>query len=170
MSFFFFSSRRRHTRLTCDWSSDVCSSDLAGAGKTARVAARQATGGAGIRGIAAGKWRAGEAIEGLRGIAGRIQRPDYRRGHRGSAAGDVGQFSARHKLMSAVLDTHTELWELGKSVLARSWALTVGLRKPRLGKYGSASFSRAASESGAGRCREQERRRGICQAACGTLR
>src|SRR6266571_7120495 len=26
--FFFFSSRRRHTRLTCDWSSDVCSSDL----------------------------------------------------------------------------------------------------------------------------------------------
>src|SRR6267142_4549323 len=28
--FFFFSSRRRHTRLTCDWSSDVCSSDLFG--------------------------------------------------------------------------------------------------------------------------------------------
>src|SRR4051812_50002653 len=27
---FFFSSRRRHTRLTCDWSSDVCSSDLRG--------------------------------------------------------------------------------------------------------------------------------------------
>src|SRR5205085_8063597 len=30
--FFFFSSRRRHTRFDCDWSSDVCSSDL-----TARV-------------------------------------------------------------------------------------------------------------------------------------
>src|SRR6266481_8977390 len=29
--FFFFSSRRRHTRWNCDWSSDVCSSDL-GAG------------------------------------------------------------------------------------------------------------------------------------------
>src|SRR6266480_6181481 len=28
--FFFFSSRRRHTRLTCEWSSDVCSSDLTG--------------------------------------------------------------------------------------------------------------------------------------------
>src|SRR5436190_7713294 len=27
---FFFSSRRRHTRSLCDWSSDVCSSDLAG--------------------------------------------------------------------------------------------------------------------------------------------
>src|SRR2546430_8084558 len=28
MCFFFFSSRRRHTRFDCDWSSDVCSSDL----------------------------------------------------------------------------------------------------------------------------------------------
>src|SRR5256885_11159968 len=28
--FFFFSSRRRHTRLQGDWSSDVCSSDLIG--------------------------------------------------------------------------------------------------------------------------------------------
>src|SRR5256885_5665692 len=26
--YFFFSSRRRHTRLQGDWSSDVCSSDL----------------------------------------------------------------------------------------------------------------------------------------------
>src|SRR5262249_59969486 len=30
--FFFFSSRRRHTRLVSDWSSDVCSSDLSAAG------------------------------------------------------------------------------------------------------------------------------------------
>src|SRR5690606_39770078 len=28
---YFFSSRRRHTRFSRDWSSDVCSSDLAGA-------------------------------------------------------------------------------------------------------------------------------------------
>src|SRR5438093_12940550 len=28
MQYFFFSSRRRHTRLVSDWSSDVCSSDL----------------------------------------------------------------------------------------------------------------------------------------------
>src|SRR2546430_3907089 len=28
--YFFFSSRRRHTRFDCDWSSDVCSSDLPG--------------------------------------------------------------------------------------------------------------------------------------------
>src|SRR5438128_12307657 len=31
--FFFFSSRRRHTRCYRDWSSDVCSSDLAAAGE-----------------------------------------------------------------------------------------------------------------------------------------
>src|SRR5438067_4258588 len=34
---FFFSSRRRHTRSKRDWSSDVCSSDLIGAGPGARV-------------------------------------------------------------------------------------------------------------------------------------
>src|SRR5438309_5584718 len=33
--FFFFSSRRRHTRWNCDWSSDVCSSDLIRFAKTA---------------------------------------------------------------------------------------------------------------------------------------
>src|SRR6266481_8568710 len=31
--FFFFSSRRRHTRWNCDWSSDVCSSDLPAVGR-----------------------------------------------------------------------------------------------------------------------------------------
>src|SRR2546430_13633297 len=35
--FFFFSSRRRHTRFDCDWSSDVCSSDLARPGRGDRV-------------------------------------------------------------------------------------------------------------------------------------
>src|SRR2546429_1039833 len=32
MEFFFFSSRRRHTRCSRDWSSDVCSSDLTNRG------------------------------------------------------------------------------------------------------------------------------------------
>src|SRR5688572_8858476 len=36
MFFFFFSSRRRHTRFDCDWSSDVCSSDLGVQGLTDR--------------------------------------------------------------------------------------------------------------------------------------
>src|SRR5256886_3605653 len=34
--FFFFSSRRRHTRFDCDWSSDVCSSDLGEYGELLR--------------------------------------------------------------------------------------------------------------------------------------
>src|SRR5260370_23490563 len=38
---FFFSSRRRHTRFKCDWSSDVCSSDLASS-SPASLAASQA--------------------------------------------------------------------------------------------------------------------------------
>src|SRR5690242_12483341 len=36
---FFFSSSRRHTRLTCDWSSDVCSSDLSCSRTGARTTA-----------------------------------------------------------------------------------------------------------------------------------
>src|SRR5256884_666489 len=39
LSFFFFSSRRRHTRCSRDWSSDVCSSDLRG-GSAPRGAGR----------------------------------------------------------------------------------------------------------------------------------
>src|SRR5256886_9776356 len=37
---FFFSSRRRHTRFDCDWSSDVCSPDLID-GSAARITAVQ---------------------------------------------------------------------------------------------------------------------------------
>src|SRR5256884_4691962 len=36
--FFFFSSRRRHTRCSRDWSSDVCSSDLSRRAATGRPA------------------------------------------------------------------------------------------------------------------------------------
>src|SRR5436309_16057575 len=38
LSIFFFSSRRRHTRFSRDWSSDACSSDLVnGGGRGSRV-------------------------------------------------------------------------------------------------------------------------------------
>src|SRR5438067_11301724 len=50
--YFFFSSRRRHTRSKRDWSSDVCSSDLL-------WAARLAGGTAGPGAL--GGWRAGTA-------------------------------------------------------------------------------------------------------------
>src|SRR5688572_33490832 len=38
---FFFSSRRRHTRFDCDWSSDVCSSDLGGHAQLRGLARRR---------------------------------------------------------------------------------------------------------------------------------
>src|SRR5919112_1866834 len=60
--FFFFSSRRRHTRYWRDWSSDVCSSDLAkrvdGAHLCARIRPRFEHGGGVHRPAAAQAWRA----------------------------------------------------------------------------------------------------------------
>src|SRR5205814_3596412 len=53
--FFFFSSRRRHTRCLSDWSSDVCSSDLV-------VTESRSGGGAG-----AGAGGVGAAVPGGRG-------------------------------------------------------------------------------------------------------
>src|SRR4051812_49721047 len=57
--FFFFSSRRRHTRLTCDWSSDVCSSDL--------HPGVLRGGGAGLQGGARQRHRAPGGVARLRG-------------------------------------------------------------------------------------------------------
>src|SRR6266481_8376925 len=45
MFYFFFSSRRRHTRWNCDWSSDVCSSDLGLTGLRGRPQGASASGG-----------------------------------------------------------------------------------------------------------------------------
>src|SRR5256885_3802511 len=60
--FFFFSSRRRHTRLQGDWSSDVCSSDLLFLVEVGRDAAAVVVDRAGAVGI--------ERDEHLRGMAG----------------------------------------------------------------------------------------------------
>src|SRR6266536_6068412 len=78
MSFFFFSSRRRHTRSTRDWSSDVCSSDLVEAvgGLSSSASKREgARGGwtstpaAGIRTVgipdSASRWRPHRAPEAI---------------------------------------------------------------------------------------------------------
>src|SRR2546422_9877436 len=58
--FFFFSSRRRHTRCSRDWSSDVCSSDLAPRSchslhRSTRAAHRTARGGTGVAGEEIGR-------------------------------------------------------------------------------------------------------------------
>src|SRR5690606_40122832 len=86
--FFFFSTRRRHTSFSRDWSSDVCSSDLS----TARDPSR-----------AAGSTALGEIVQGLGGGLARhkaellfqtpvaenravLQEPDLRRAEIGRAS------------------------------------------------------------------------------------
>src|SRR6266496_5157823 len=49
LSFFFFSSRRRHTRSLRDWSSDVCSSDLGPLPGEVRLLAAEVAVGGGLR-------------------------------------------------------------------------------------------------------------------------
>src|SRR5256885_2898460 len=61
---FFFSSRRRHTRLQGDWSSDVCSSDLGARRHADRVLRRAA------RGVQAGGRSAAQPARGRRGQRG----------------------------------------------------------------------------------------------------
>src|SRR6266496_4079011 len=66
--YFFFSSRRRHTRSLRDWSSDVCSSDLSRGGREAVAAGR--AGGAAARGAVARRHGARQAGRDARAGAG----------------------------------------------------------------------------------------------------
>src|SRR2546430_4980894 len=54
--FFFFSSRRRHTRFDCDWSSDVCSSDLLSASGNTSNRATSARAAIAVRRIVDPSW------------------------------------------------------------------------------------------------------------------
>src|SRR5204863_5493319 len=63
----FFSSRRRHTRSLRDWSSDVCSSDLAGGGRCLAI---------GIRIVEDGRPQSVGALAGAEGRDLRLQRRD----------------------------------------------------------------------------------------------
>src|SRR6266480_3445120 len=85
---FFFSSRRRHTRLTCDWSSDVCSSDLEAVRKSRQAAARAARshGRVYVTGCAANL--AGDAFSGLPPNVTVVARPSEETP--ALVAGDVG--------------------------------------------------------------------------------
>src|SRR2546430_7940952 len=78
---FFFSSRRRHTRFDCDWSSDVCSSDLGDEPRVCRatrIEARHQTRGAWRHeGSARGSLK--RRIARIRGKTGREDRNERRR-------------------------------------------------------------------------------------------
>src|SRR6266581_9124521 len=97
MKLFFFSSRRRHTRWTGDWSSDVCSSDLAGVGAAggAPGAPRPAGGGAGRRPL--------RPVPGLqRGRPPRRRRLPERLGEAAVGAGDHQALNLTGALKEAV--------------------------------------------------------------------
>src|SRR5256885_3723021 len=87
--FFFFSSRRRHTRLQGDWSSDVCSSDLAG------IAAQE---GGHARGGGAAPCALPPGAD-LAGRPGAVRRHPCARGaaHRGGGA-EIGRASCRERV------------------------------------------------------------------------
>src|SRR5207248_6637441 len=72
---FFFSSRRRHTRSYGDWSSDVCSSDLAGSGGDGR--SDEVRGGGGTARVPRGTHPAEDVRDGqqpARGIGWKVER------------------------------------------------------------------------------------------------
>src|SRR5436189_1219232 len=60
-AFFFFSSRRRHTRYIGDWSSDVCSSDLAGPARPITVTTDTLLADASLESVPA-EWDAARAV------------------------------------------------------------------------------------------------------------
>src|SRR5215211_5163714 len=97
--FFFFSSRRRHTRSLCDWSSDVCSSDLLVAGGWVGGVARKPEGqvlavGLGARDVAI-------ALGSLRAIGAGYGAPGWiRAGMLADAADLAATLRARDRLPS----------------------------------------------------------------------
>src|SRR2546430_5740687 len=89
----FFSSRRRHTRFDCDWSSDVCSSDLP-RGAPHRPRRARAQGGGVDRRSGADRSRIVE-----RGGGRARGRPAPRRGRRGAPPrAEIGRASCRGRV------------------------------------------------------------------------
>src|SRR2546427_7743488 len=131
--FFFFSSRRRHTRFDCDWSSDVCSSDLTGFNPSGRVRDRVAP-----TEFANGHLLVGEAH-------------DPRARVLGGVAGHAGMFSTAWDLarICRILVDGGALE--GKRVFKSATIATMWARSPEgnasraLGWDVSSSFSRTAS-------------------------
>src|SRR2546430_16751385 len=83
--YLFFSSRRRHTRFDCDWSSDVCSSDLLHDGREPLRRLRDAGG----RGHYAGRAR----------ISGQCRSEERRVGKEGRSWGWADYLKKNRKLI-----------------------------------------------------------------------
>src|SRR5256886_5419839 len=92
---FFFSSRRRHTRFDCDWSSDVCSSDLLAGEQTLQVGEQAAI-----------EQRTPEQVaEALYQVGGRDVRQSDRHEHDGAGARtphQIGRAAGRERVEISV--------------------------------------------------------------------
>src|SRR5688500_20283845 len=95
---FFFSSRRRHTRLQGDWSSDVCSSDLDSEATLSKLTAR-------AKDIAAALLSLGAAISSTTAYAQETLIDLIRTGQR---AAEIGRASCRERVKSGVGGGDTE--------------------------------------------------------------
>src|SRR5690606_40975222 len=74
---FFFSSRRRHTRFSRDWSSDVCSSDLMALLETAK-GVQAAPEIAALDNVTALMWGAEDLVASIGGTSSRRENGEYR--------------------------------------------------------------------------------------------
>src|SRR2546430_16235631 len=86
---FFFPSRRRHTRFDCDWSSDVCSSDL--------------NAGIGTSGMLLDLLIAHQREHAARADAGIVDEPVKRAELLAQAAGEIGRASCRERVEISVV-------------------------------------------------------------------
>src|SRR2546430_15773518 len=108
MVIFFFSSRRRHTRFDCDWSSDVCSSDLADPSRI-RVDRERTDGGGSGRARAGGSRRRRDPRRGAAGLWRKIGRAACR--GRGEISGVAASFKKK-KMNSYVLLVNSERFSI----------------------------------------------------------
>src|ERR1035441_7323843 len=100
--FFFFSSRRRHTRCLSDWSSDVCSSDLLGLMASDAEALRH-------KSFAA---CTPEELAAVRRIMARIRLTPPKRRTRRNAAGRSGRSADTRRTVRESMRMHGEPAEL----------------------------------------------------------
>src|SRR5205085_4338347 len=98
----FFSSRRRHTRFDCDWSSDVCSSDLGALVGATVGASVGANVGAVVGGAVVGAVVGGAVVGALVGWTGALVAAGAWGVEHAARNAEIGRASCRERVWIAV--------------------------------------------------------------------
>src|SRR5579862_4734949 len=160
--FFFFSSRRRHTRWNCDWSSDVCSSDLhlAGAGPDA---VQHSLGPVGVHAVAVDDRRAARAVAvtvGVLVIGGVVEFPQFGAGLGVPGAQTDAVADAVEDEEAAAADGHRRVAVEDALFPDDAWAvLGPGAEEALFRRHGVARRAEEGGPVDAGLARPQVRRR-----------